>query len=149
MKKIFFSVKILFIYFIFVTPGLSAKSQNFEKGKALFEEKKFEESKIFFEKDIVYNPKSESSYLFLAKIYNKNENDEAEEVNLNNVLLLNPQNDEAIYMLSLLKIKRSDYNGAKNLIKQFSLVCKNFCSKKEEMEEKFNKLTPENEADNN
>ena len=63
--------------------------------------------------------------------------------------MLNPQNDEAIYMLSLLKIKQSDYNGAKNLIKQFSLICKNFCSKKEEMEEKFNKLKPENEPDNN
>ena len=29
-------------------------------------------SKFFFEKDIVFNPKSEKSYLFLAKIYQEN-----------------------------------------------------------------------------
>ena len=41
---------------------------------------------------------------------------------INNVLLLNPQNDEAIYMLILLKIKQYDYNEAKKLIDQFSLI---------------------------
>ena len=68
---------------------------------------------------------------------------------LNNVLLLNPQNDEAIYMLTLLKIKQSDYNNAKELIEKFILVCKSFCSKKAEIQEKFDKLTPENAKDNN
>jgi len=29
------------------------------------------------------------------------------------------------------------------------LVCKNFCSKKNEIYEKFKKLTPENEKNNN
>ena len=40
-----------------------------------------------------------------------------QEINLNSVLLLNPQNDEAIYMLALLKIKQSDYNHAKKLLR--------------------------------
>ena len=75
----------------------------------------------------------------------KKKNDEEEEINLNNVLKLNPQNDQAIYMLTLLKIKQSDYNKAKDLIEQFVLVCKSFCSKKDEIQKKFAKLTPEDE----
>ena len=101
-----------------------------------------------FERDIVFNPKNEKSYLYLAKIFNKDNNEEEQEINLNNVLLLNPQNDEAIYMLTLLKIKQSDYNKAKELIDTFVLVCKSFCSKENEMREKFEKLTPENAKNN-
>ena len=70
-------------------------------------------------------------------------------MNLNNVLLINPKNDEAIYMLTILKIKKSDYNRAKELIETFNIVCKSFCSKKSEVKEKFDKLTPENAKDNN
>ena len=85
---------------------------------------------------------NQKSYLYLAKIFNKNNNDEEQEINLNSVLLLNPQNDEALYMLTLLKIKQSDYDEAKELIDQFILVCKTFCSKKNEMLDKLKKLTP-------
>ena len=63
-------------------------------------------------------------------------------MNLNSVLLLNPKNDEAIYMLALLKIKQSDYESAKSLIKNFKQVCSLFCDKKAEVEQKFKKLTP-------
>ena len=87
--------------------------------------------------------------MYLAKIFNENNNDEELEINLNNVLLLNPQNDEAIYMLTLLKIKQSDYNQAKELIDRFILVCKTFCSKKNEIQQKLKKLTPENAKVNN
>ena len=114
----------------------------------LFDKKKFEKSKNFFEKDIVFNPQSEKSYLYLAKIFNENNNDQEQEINLSNVLLLNPQNDDAIYMLTLLKIKQSDYDEAKELIKKFNLVCKSFCLKRAEIQEKFNKLVPENARDN-
>ena len=62
---------------------------------------------------------------------------------------MNPQNDEAIYMLALLKIKQSDYNVAKELIEKFKLVCTSFCSKSTEIQEKFDKLIPENARDNN
>ena len=104
--------------------------------------KNFEKSKIFFERDIVFNPKNEVSYLYLAKIFKEKENDEEQEINLNNVLLLDPLNDEAIYMLALLKIKQSDYDKSKELMDQFTLVCKTFCTKKDEIKKKFNKLTP-------
>ena len=48
-----------------------------------------------------------------------------------------------------MRIKQSDYNEAKELINKFKLVCKSFCSKKNEIEEKLKKLTPENEKNNN
>ena len=142
MKNFNFLTKILILYLFFSATGFAAKSNYFEKGKNLFDEKKYDKSKIFFERDIVFNPKSEKSYLYLAKIFEKNENDHEEEINLNNVLLLNPKNDEAIYMLTILKIKQSNYKEAKELIERFELVCVNFCSKKKEMKKKFEKLTP-------
>ena len=145
MKNFSLSVKIIVIYLFLFSGGLTKESKYFYEGVELFQNKKFDKSKIFFEKDIVFDPKSEKSYLYLAKIFNKNNNEEEEEINLNAVLLLNPQNDEAMYMLALLKIKQSDYDQAKELIDNFTLICKSFCSKKEEINEKLEKLNPENE----
>ena len=39
--------------------------------------------------------------------------------------------------------------GSTKLIAEFSLICKSFCSKKDEMNKKFNKLVPDNATDNN
>jgi len=142
MKKIYFLIRVVFIYLFFTSSGYVSKLNFFDEGKILFDKNQFEKSKVFFEKDIVFNPRSEKSYLYLAKIFNKDNNDEEEEINLENVLLLNPKNDEAIYMLTLLKIKQSDYKVAKELIEKFTLICESFCSKKIEMENKLNKLTP-------
>ena len=148
MKENFF-IKIFFIYLFLTSVGMAVQSNYFEKGIKLFQEKKFNESKILFERDLVFNPKNEKSYLYLAKIFNEINNEEELEINLNNVLLLNPQNDEAIYMLTLLKIQQSDYDRANELIDQFILICKSFCSKKNEIQKKLRKLSPENaKADN-
>ena len=149
MKNFFLSAKIIVIYLFLFSDGLTKESKYFNEGVELFQNKKFDKSKIFFEKDIVFDPKSEKSYLYLARIFNKNNNEEEEEINLNAVLLLNPQNDEAMYMLALLKIKQSDYDQAKELIENFTLICKSFCSKKDEIQEKFKKITPENDKDYN
>ena len=149
MKKTYFLIRVLGIYLFFISSGFTAKSNYFDKGKVLFDQKKFEKSKTFFERDIVFNPLSEKSYLYLAKIFYADDNDQEQEINLHNVLLLNPQNDEAIYMLVLLKIKQSDYEASTALIKRFNLVCKSFCSKKAEIQEKLDKLTPENAKNNN
>ena len=143
MKKNFYII--IFIIYLFLTSvGMAARLDYFEEGIKLYQNKKFDESKILFERDLVFNPKNEKSYLYLAKIFDEINNDDELEVNLNNVLLINPQNDEAIYMLTLLKIKQSDYNRAKELIDQFILTCKSFCSKKNEIQEKLRKLSPEN-----
>ena len=148
MRKNFF-IKIFVIYLLLISGGAAIQSNYFEEGIKLYQNKKFDESKLLFERDLVFNPKSERSYLYLAKIFNESNNDEELEVNLNNVLLINPQNDEAIYMLTLLKIKQSDYNKAKELIDQFIVVCKSFCSKKNEIQEKLKKLSPENAKNKN
>ena len=148
MKKNFF-IKTFIIYLLLISSGMAIQSNYFDEGIKLYHKKKFDESKILFERDIVFNPKNEKSYLYLAKIFNEMSNDEEQEINLSNVLLLNPQNDEAIYMLTLLKIKQSDYNEAKELIDRFILVCKSFCLKKNEIQEKLRKLTPENAKTNN
>ena len=149
MKNFFLLAKILVIY-LFLISDLAAKQQDYlNEGIKLFNKKEFNKSKILFERDLVFDPKSEKSYLYLAKIFNQNNDEEQQEINLNNVLLLNPENDEAIYMLVLLKIKQSDYDHAAELIDKFVLVCKSFCSKENEIREKFKILTPENAKNNN
>ena len=147
MKKIFILTKIIIIYLLLTTNATTKESKFFITGKEFFDNKKFDKSKILFERDIVFNPKSEKSYLYLAKIFNNRENDIEQEINLNSVLLLNPKNDEAIYMLALLRVKQSNYAQAKELMDKFILVCNSFCSKKNEIEDKFSKLIPENEKE--
>ena len=97
------------------------KENFFSEGVKLFNEKKYLESKFKFEQDIVFNPKSEDSYLYLAKIFKERGNDELQEQNLNTVILINPQNEEALYLLVLLNIKK------------FNKVCKKICEKKSEL----------------
>ena len=149
MKKFFIIIKIFFVYLFLISDGSAKESNYFKKGIELFQKKEFDKSKILFERDIVFDPRSEKSYLYLAKIFNNYDNDFEQEIKLNSVLLLNPQNDEAIYMLALLKIKQSDYNHAKKLLDKFVLVCKSFCSKKKEIQEKFEKMTSDDAKSNN
>ena len=147
MKKFYFKFKILIIVLL-VNSSVMA-SEYLTEGIKLFEKKKFDESKILLERELAFDPKSEKSYLYLAKIYSQINNDEQQEINLKNVLLINPTNDEALYMLAIMRIKQSDYNEAKELINKFKLVCKSFCSKRSEIEQKLKKLTPENAKNNN
>ena len=92
MKNIFFLFIIIATYIFVSSNEIVNASQYFNEGKALFDKKKFDESKIFFERDIVFNPKSENSYLYLAKIFDELKSDQEQEINLNSVLLLNPKN---------------------------------------------------------
>ena len=149
MKKNYFLLKIFVIYLFLNSVGIGKESDYFAKGMEHFKKKEFNKSKIFFERDLTFNPKSEKSYLYLAKIFREKNKNVQQEINLNNVLLLNPKNDEAIYMLTLIKIEQSNYNQAKELIATFVLVCESFCSKKNEIQKKMEKLTPENEKNNN
>ena len=109
MKKL---LNIIFLT-IFTSNSLSAKNINLQEGINLFESKKYEDAKFKFEKEIVYNPKSETSYLYLSKIFKNLDNKELQEQNLNTVLLLNPRNEEAIFNLAKLKLETSDYKKSK------------------------------------
>tara|TARA_Y100000590_G_C14898273_1_gene705378 strand:+ start:88 stop:516 length:429 start_codon:yes stop_codon:yes gene_type:complete len=142
MKKKIFLIQITLIFFLFFQNLYASSNSYFNEGEELFNRKLYEESKIFFERDLIFNPKSSKSYLYLAKIFNIKENTEEENINLNNALLIEPNNDEAIYMLTLLKIKLSDYSKANELIEKFDLVCQTFCNKSEELKSKLDKLKP-------
>ena len=117
--------------------SVKAESTNFEKGKNLYDEKKYDLEKFKFEQDIVFNPKNENSYLYLAKIYKFKKQAKLEEKNLNTVILLNPKNEQAIYNLALLKIKKSNYDETKRLIKDFKKVCKKLCEKTSDLQKKL------------
>ena len=135
-------VVIIFFSILFLSKNLAAKGNYFNEGEKFFSKKNLEKSKFKFEQDIVFNPKNEKSYLYLAKIYKLEDNDEFQEQNLNTVILLNPQNEEAVYLLALLKIKQSDYKKSKDLINVLSKICKNFCSKENELNGKLKNLQP-------
>ena len=136
-----FLLIIFFINFIIHT-NINAKNSFFAEGQKLYKEKKFSQSKFNFEKDIVFNPKNEKSYLFLAKIFNHQEDDFMEEQNLKTVILLDPKNEEALYLLALLNIKKSDYVKSKKLISDFKKVCSSFCNKESELKMKLENLEP-------
>tara|TARA_Y100000816_G_C26067310_1_gene561004 strand:+ start:169 stop:591 length:423 start_codon:yes stop_codon:yes gene_type:complete len=128
-----------FAIFFFFT-NLAAEISNFEKGKSLFDENKFDLAKFRFEQDIVFNPKNEKSYLYLAKIYKFKKNDSLEEKNLNTVILLNPKNEEAILNLTLLKIRKSNYSEAKKFINTFKKICKNLCQESFKLQKKLDNI---------
>ena len=134
-----FKIKNLYYTIFFYLFFLSANSENIylNDGIKLFDKKNYEESKIKFEKDIVFNPKSETSYLYLAKIFKEKKKKSLQENNLNTVLLLNPKNEEAVYLLALLNIEKSNFSKSKELIKNLNLLCNNFCNKIKELDNKL------------
>ena len=138
MKKNILIIFTTLTMFILGHTSTNAENAYFKDGKKLFDNKKYKDSKFYFEKDIVFNPKSEKSYLYLAKIFKEEENDNLEENNLKTVILLNPKNEEAIYLLTLLNIKKSNFSKAKELIATFNSVCKKMCSSKLELQTKLN-----------
>ena len=138
MKKINY----IFIFVFYLTfPSLSAEINYFQKGKNLFTEKKYDQAKFKFEQDLVFNPKNENSYLYLAKIFKLKNDDNQEESNLKTVILLNPKNEEAIYNLALLKIRKSNYSETKKLLDNFKKNCQNMCQKSDELRDKLSNIT--------
>ena len=126
------------LIFTFVFSYAFAEINNFQDGKNLFDEKKYDLAKFKFEKDIVFNPKNENSYLYLAKIYKIKKNDIMEESNLKTVILLNPSNEEAVRDLALLKIRKSNYSETEKLILDLKSICKKLCSDTSKLQEKLN-----------
>ena len=137
MKKKLFYFFILF----FLTNNLFANSQYIREGIDLYNKEKFEDAKFKFEQDIVFNPKSELSYLYLSKIFKKQDKKSLEEKNLNTVMLLNPNNEEAIYNLARLKLSSSDYKKSKELNKKLKSLCKNFCTKSDKLKIEIENLS--------
>tara|TARA_X000000950_G_scaffold42449_1_gene47152 strand:- start:7394 stop:7813 length:420 start_codon:yes stop_codon:yes gene_type:complete len=134
--------KILYIFIIlFLFNNSFAKSEYFKDGIDLYNKNKFEDAKFKFEQDIVFNPKSEISYLYLSKIFNKLDKKKLEEKNLNTVMLLNPQNEEAIYNLAKLKLRSSDYKKSRELNKKLKAICIKFCTESDELQIEIENLS--------
>ena len=131
-----------FLFLILIFPNiLLAKSEYFTEGVKLYNKKKFEDAKFKFEQDIVFNPKSEMSYLYLSKIFNNLNKKDLEEQNLNTVILLNPKNEEATYYLAKLKLDLSDYKRSKELNNKLLDFCDKFCTKSQKLKIEIEKLS--------
>ena len=140
--------KTLFVIFIFLNcSSLIYSAENFfEQGQQKFDEKKFDDSKFLFQRSIVFDPKDTKSYLYLAKIFRLEKNEKEEEKNINAVLLLDPNNEEAIYILIEIQLKKSNYLRVKELSEKFLKVCKDLCKKNQFILKSLKNLEPKNES---
>ena len=145
MIKIIKLIPIIFILLNLTNFSL-ADNNFFEEGKIKYNEKKYEESKFLFQRSIVFNPKDHDSYLYLAKIYNHEDNKKEEQKNINTVLLLDPKNEEANYLLMEIELKKSNYSKVKELVENFSKICDKLCDKKTSILESIKNLEPKNES---
>ena len=132
---------ILLIFSILFSNPLIANTKFFEEGLNLYKNKKFDEAKFKFEQDIVFNPKSEKSYLYLSKIYKTLDKRDLQEKNLNTVILLNPKNEEALYSLAKLKLDTSDYKKSKELNDKLINLCSNYCDQSKKLKSEIENLS--------
>ena len=118
------------------------KENFFNQALELFKKEKYEDARFLFERNIVFNPKDANSYLYLAKIYNKEENQRKEEYNLETTLLIEPDNEEALLMLMKIALEKSNYEKVKDLSEKFVKVCKNLCDKNKDIQESLKNIEP-------
>jgi len=140
--KLIFITTLLFSY----NTQIFSKENFFNKALKLYEKEKYEDARFLFERSIVFNPKDANSYLYLAKIYNHEENLSKEEHNLETALLIEPNNEEAMLMMMKIAIQKSNYNKVKNLSDTFSKVCKNLCNENQEIKDSLKNIDPKNES---
>ena len=125
-------LKLTFFTLLLFNP-LFAKNNYFKEGIDLFNDKKFEKAKFKFEKDIVFNPKNEISYLYLSKIFKSLNKKKLQEKNLKTVILLDPKNEEAVFYLAELKLDSSDYDKSRELNNKLISICIDFCDKSKKL----------------
>ena len=139
-------IKYSLIIFILLTFKSIAEENFFEKAKKLFDQGKIDESKFLFQRNIVFNPKDSKSYLYLAKIYENEENETEKEKNLDTTLLLEPDNEEAMYMLIDIKLERSDIEKVNELSQNFEVICEVLCFKMDSIKERLNNIDVNNKS---
>ena len=137
-------IKYLIIIFIFLNFKAFAKENFFHEAKILYDKGKIEESKFLFQRNIVFNPKDSKSYLYLAKIFESEENEVEKEKNINTTLLLEPDNEEAMYILIKIKLEKSDINKVKELREKFKIICNLLCSEIDIIDERLSNIDVKN-----
>tara|TARA_B100000282_G_scaffold138004_1_gene99046 strand:- start:1201 stop:1629 length:429 start_codon:yes stop_codon:yes gene_type:complete len=120
---------LIFIFFLFSTLAKANENNFFNEAKDLFDKKKYEDSKFLFHRNIVYNPKDSKSYLYLAKIFKIEDDKRQEEKNIRTTLLLDPKNEEAMYLLIDMELERSNFSEADELSEDFKKICVDMCEK--------------------
>ena len=136
---------ILFFYLVINIFNTSTGNENFfKKGLELYKNKKYEDARFMFERSIVFNPKDSNSYLYLAKIYNAEEDQKKEEKNLEAVLLIEPGNEEALLMSMKIALDKSNYSKVEDLSKTFSKICKELCEENKSILETLENIEPKN-----
>jgi tetratricopeptide (TPR) repeat protein len=142
MKKLF--IYSLLASFFFITQ-VNAKENLFVQAKSKYDNKKLEDSKFLFQRNIVFNPKDAKSYLYLAKIYNFEKNEKEEIKNLKTALLLEPDNEEAFYMLIDIELKKSNFLEVKKLTENFKIICSTLCEKTETINKRLKNIEAKDE----
>ena len=133
------------IYILINLFNFSLSNENFfNKGIELYNKKEFQDARFMFERSIVFNPKHSNSYLYLAKIYNLENDQKKEEKNLETTLLIEPSNEEAILMLMKIALEKSNYSKVKDLSNKFTEVCKILCDENKSILESLANLEPKN-----
>ncbi len=128
----------LILFFLLFSINVNANEKKFfNEAKKLFDDQKFEDSKFLFYRNIVYNPSDAKSYLYLAKIFKIEENKKQLEKNINTTLLLDPKNEEAMYILIDIELERSNFTKAEELSKDFKKICINMCEKIDSIESRL------------
>ena len=120
---------LIFIFFLFSILAKANENNFFNQAKDLFDKKKYEDSKFLFHRNIVYNPKDSESYLYLAKIFKIEDDKRQEEKNIRTTLLLDPKNEEAMYLLIDMELERSNFSKAGELSEDFKKICVDMCEK--------------------
>jgi len=134
-------IKYFIIYFFLIFSTSANTAENFfENAKNLYEKEEYDDSKFLFQRNIVFNPKDAKSYIYLAKIYQLDENESETKKNLDTALLLEPDNEEAMYMLIDIELERSNFSKVKELKKNFEIICSTLCEKKASIEERLKKF---------
>ena len=134
----------LIILIVFFNSISFSKENFFNEALELFKKEKYEDARFLFERNIVFNPKDANSYLYLAKIYNKEDNQRKEEYNLETTLLIEPNNEEALLMLIKIALEKSNYQKVKDLSDTFVKVCKNLCDENKDIQETLKNIEPKN-----
>ena len=142
MKKLFVSILLLCI---FISIEVYAKENFFDEARNKYNENALDDSKFLFQRNIVFNPKHAKSYLYLAKIYNSEENEKEEFKYLKTTLLLEPENEEALYMLIDIELKKSNFSEVKELTKNFKIICSTLCEKTKSINERLKNIEAKNE----
>ena len=140
------TIKILAIFFFLFITAISANEHYFSEAKELFDKGKYKESKFLLQRSIVFNPKHSKSYLYLAKIFNVEENESEEIKNLNSTLLLEPKNEEAIFLLIEIELSRSNFSEVKQLRNNLKEICLLLCEKISSINERLDDIEAKNES---